>query len=278
MSRERYSYSSYGTRGQGGSRVWIARGIGGLFAIFAIVLLLMAEKPSVANLRAHLLAGVQPVMEIVSKPIGAVRAAIRSKDEFFSAIDENKRLHEENDNLRHWQAVALALKAENESLRNLSGYAPVENAKYVTARVIGQSVRAYGSTISLNAGSADGVAPHQPVIDAQGLIGRITTVTPHGSQALLLDDAMSRVPVVTGNSRQRAILVGTGEELLRLNFFAGDPRDIALGEPVVTTEEGDLIPGGILIGTVFSRGEQGLLVKPSRPIAQAEYVRVVVAK
>ena len=63
-----------------------------------------------------------------------------------------------------------------------------------------------------------------------------------------------------------------------MTFVGGDPANIALGEPVVTTEEGDLIPGGILIGTVFRREGSTLLVKPMRPLAQTEYARVIVTK
>lgn len=275
MSRDRYAYS-YGHTTPHSS--WRQRLLVALLALAGLALLAFAHTPFTAMLRTKLLGLSAPVLALVAQPVHAFRGVMADKDAFFAAIDENKKLREENETLRHWQAVALALKAENESLRGLSGYQPVENARYVTARVIGQSAKAYGATITLNAGSRQGIAPYQPVIDAQGLIGRVTVVSDATAQVMLLSDANSRVPVITGTTRQHAILAGTGEDLLQLTFLDGDSRNISLGEPVATTEEGALIPGGMLVGTVFRRDEQGLVVKPPRSLASAEYVRVVVAK
>jgi hypothetical protein len=50
---------------------------------------------------------------------------------------------------------------------------------------------------------------------------------------------------------------------------------LTLGEPVVTTQEGALIPGGIAVGTLFQHDAEGYWVKPARALAQSEYVRVV---
>lgn len=275
MSRDRYSYS-YGN--SAAPRRWWQRAATWALVLVAVLLLVLARQPFATDIRARLLATLTPVLSLVSQPVHMFRGWIQDKDAFFAAIEENKMLHEENETLRHWQAVALALKAENESLRALSGYQPVENVKYVTARVVGQSARGYGASITLNAGASEGIAPYQPVVDAEGLIGRVTTVSANAAQVLLLSDATSRVPVITGTTRQHALLTGTGEDLLRLAFLDGDARAITLGEPVATTEEGALIPGGILVGQVFRRDAQGLLVKPPRPLASAEYVRVVVSK
>jgi rod shape-determining protein MreC len=275
MSRDRYSYS-YGSSKR---RVplW-QRAFAAVLVVIAVGLLLMARHPEMNVLRARLLSVVAPMLSVVAQPVHAFRGLMNDKDAFFAALDENKKLRAENEALRHWQSVALALKAENQSLRALSGYQPVENVRYVTARVVGQSARGYGSTITINAGSATGIAPYQPVVDAQGLIGRVITVSANAAQIQLLNDAASRVPVITGKARQHAILAGQGEELMRLTFMEGDANRIELGEPVATTEEGALIPGGILVGQIFRRDAEGFLVKPQRPLGQAEYVRVIVGK
>ncbi|MFM9889306.1 MAG: rod shape-determining protein MreC [Rickettsiales bacterium] len=275
MSRDRYSYS-YGS--SAAPKLWWQRVVTWVLVLVAVLLLVLARQPFTSGIRERLLATLTPALSLVSQPVHMFRGLVADKDAFFAAIDENKMLREENETLRHWQAVALALKAENESLRALSGYQPVENVKYVTARVVGQSARGYGATITINAGTSEGIAPYQPVVDSEGLIGRITTVSANAAQVLLLSDATSRVPVITGTTRQHALLSGTGEDLLRLTFLEGDARAMTLGEPVATTEEGALIPGGILVGKIFRRDAQGLLVKPPRPLASAEYVRVVVSK
>jgi rod shape-determining protein MreC len=243
-----------------------------------LLVLVRMNHPIAGKLRAHLLGAVTPVVTLASKPVEKARNVVNEKNDMLHAYEENKKLRAENDTLRRWQEVAQALKTENESLRALAGYQPVDRARYVTARVVGQSPDSYSASVVLNVGEAAGVKMFQPVIDAYGLMGRVVDVAEKTSQVQLLSDATSRVPVITGTSRHHAILAGTGDDLLRLTFVGGDSAAIALGEPVVTTEEGDLIPGGILIGTVFRREGAVLLVKPMRPLAQTEYARVIVTK
>ncbi len=279
MARERYAVGSYGNRNNRSVRSRIFT----VVLIFtAIVLLVLARSkhPLVGNVRTGLLDTATPVVEFVSTPITGIRALIRDKNMLFSAYDENKQLREEADKLRHWQSVAQALKAENDALRSLAGYQPVDEATYVTARVVGQAPGGYGSSIMLNAGSVEGVKTAMPVVDAYGMIGRITDVAEHSARVLLLSDSASRIPVVTADARVHAILAGggSGDELMRMTFLGTENENIKVGEQVVTTEEAGLIPGGIIIGTVFRRDAQGLVVKPLRPLAQSEYVRVVVAK
>ena len=244
--------------------------------VVGIALLVFAgsDNSMASQMRARLMGALQPLLSAVSRPVGFVHGSVARSQSLFSTYEENRRLYAENDVLRQWKAAAMALNAENASLRGLLGYRPVEQVTYVTARVISATSGAFAQGMLLDAGSEAGIANLQPVIDAHGLVGRVVELAPHSARVLLLSDVASRVPVVTSDTRQRAILTGTGNELLRLTFLSADAA-INLGERVMTTEEGGLIPGGILVGTVFRHDESGYLVKPLRPLAQAEYVRVV---
>lgn len=277
MSRERYSA---GYASSNSARPPLSRVLGFVCLLAAVVLIFLSATghPIAAKLHATMLDITTPVVEWVSTPITGIRNLINDKNRLFGAYEENKQLREEADALRRWQSVAQSLKAENDSLRALAGYQPVEEARYVTARVIGQSPDTLSASLMINAGSEEDVKELQPVIDAYGLIGRVTELSEHNSRVLLLTDSNSRVPVVTADARVHAILTGTGEELMRLTFVGADPEKITIGESVVTTEEGKLIPGGIAVGTVFKRDAQGLFVKPARPLAQSEYVRVIQTK
>lgn len=274
MPRDRYAYTS----STAASRPLVQRGIVVLLIVTGVVLLLLAKaQNSTANhIRTQFLEWLNPVLSAVSQPVTATRSAFTSLSEYNRTVEENRKLRAENDRLRHWQSVALALKAENAALRTLMGYKPADNVSYVTARVIGQSPGAFSNTLMLNAGSEQGLKELQPVVDSYGLIGRVVEVSPTTSRVLLLSDIASRVPVITSGSRQHAILAGTGDNLLRLSFLTVDQQDIQLGEQVVTTEEGGLISGGIMVGSIFRKDKSGFLIKPVRPLTQAEYVRVMV--
>lgn len=276
MRHERYSYSY----GNSGSKSLRARTIIAVLIIFAVVLLAMTRghRPFIGKFRSAVDSVTAPLLEAVSTPVRGLHNLMENKTQLFTAYEENKKLREENDTLRRWQAVAQSLKAENESLRALTGYKPVENVEYVTAHVIAQSPDAYSGTLLIDAGKAQGLVALQPVIDAYGLVGRIVEVGEHTARVQLLSDGTSRVPVISGNSRQHAILAGTGDELLRMTFVGGDPAQIQLGEAVMTTSEGGLIPDSVMVGTIFRRDTNGLLVKPLRPLGASEYVRIMIAK
>lgn len=278
MRPERYSYQ-YGGHGR------IARGtrsrvLVAMLVLVALALLAMARMghPSLATVRLWVGDAMQPVLEAVTVPANGVRHLMKNKDALFRAYEENKQLREENDRLRHWQAVAQTLKAENESLRRLAAYRPVEAVEYVAAQVIAQSPNAYAGTLMINAGSQQGLRSLMPVIDAFGMVGRVVEVGETTARVLLLSDSSSRIPVVTADSRQHAILAGTGDALLRMTFIGGDPKTIQLGETVMSTSEGGLMPDSVMVGTVFRRDAAGLLVKPVRPLTQSEYIRVMMAK
>lgn len=276
MRPDRYAYR-YASGG--GNRSLKSRAVVAVLLTLAVALLVLAraKSPAVDRLRTGLDGVVAPTLKVVNAPVRGAEKIVEDKTALLTAHRDNQRLREENETLRHWQAVALALKAENDNLRKLADYRPSENVTYVTAQVIAQSPEAYAGTLMLNAGLAQGLASLAPVIDSDGLIGRLVDVGENTSRVLLLSDSRSRIPVITANTRQHAILAGTGDELMRMTFVGGDSSSIELGEPIMTTSEGGLIPQSVMVGTVFRRDASGLLVKPIRPLTRAEYVRIMIA-
>lgn len=242
----------------------------------ALVLLEHAQNPVAQKIRHGLMDAINPILSWVSQPVSSMHQGVARWGDYMNTVEDNRRLAIENERLHRWQAAAEALKAENDSLRALLDYHPAEKTSFVTARVIGQAPGAYSQSLLLNMGATDGLKELQPVVDSYGLIGRVTDVGEHTSRVLLLNDASSRIPVITGDTRQHAILMGTGDEMMRLEHLTAEQQNIAVSEPVVTTAEGNLIPGGLTIGQVFRSDATGYLVKPVRPLTQAEYVRVIV--
>lgn len=273
MPRDRYAYAS----SHAAPRPFIQRGLILVLLLTGATLLVLSKSqhPAATRMRAEFLSILQPVVSVVSQPVSAAKSFVNAISDHRQTVEENRKLRAENERLRHWQSVAIALKAENAALRKLMNYQPADHVTYSTARVVGQSPGAYSNTLMLNAGSEQGLRELHPVVDSFGLVGRVIDVAPSSSRVLLLSDISSRVPVITGTTRQHAILTGTGGELLRLSFLTVGQENIQLGEQVVTTEEGGLIPGGIIVGQVFRKDKTGYMIKPVRPLTQSEYVRVM---
>jgi rod shape-determining protein MreC len=123
MRPERYAYS-YASSGS--SRSLKSRILLVVLVLLALVLLVMARAhaPFVTKLRMQLDGAVTPLMRLINTPVRGAEAVVANKKSLFNAYEENKQLKEENDTLRHWQAVAQALKVENDNLRKLADYKP----------------------------------------------------------------------------------------------------------------------------------------------------------
>ncbi len=101
----------------------------------------------------------------------------------------------------------------------------------------------------IDAGYEASVKVGYPVINADGLVGRVIETGRSSSRVLLSNDLNSHIPVVIGAKEIRAVLAGDGGAEPRLLFLPSDAK-IAAGEDVSTSGTGGLFPRGLRIGTV----------------------------
>lgn len=257
-------------------RGWVQRALTIVAFLGCAVLLLIgaSNHARLAPLKAALMEGVAPVMKVLSEPAHVWADTKQWFKDTAHLRTDNARLRAENEALKRWKTVAVALEAENRELKRVVGYRPVENTAYVTARVIGFSTGGAAHTLLLDQGFDDGVRSHQAVISADGLLGRVGDVSAHSAQVLLVTDMNARVPVVGEESRERAMLTGTGEAMARLKYLQPDSR-VKVGERLVTAADGGVVPPGILVGQVFSRGETDVRVQAAADARRVGYVRIV---
>ena len=135
-----------------------------------------------------------PLEEIGSQALKPARDAINWFDETFDARGENEELRAEVASLRAQLAQAQAATGENEQLRSilafnetdvLAGYTPAYEP--VTTRVVARSSADINSTVTVGAGSSDGVEIDDPVVTGDGLVGRVLSFS--GRFATLPDKA-----------------------------------------------------------------------------------------
>lgn len=258
------------------TRLVVQRAVTVLLILTALTLITLSrlQNPSVLSVRMAVLEGLSPLVEAMAAPVKSWHRLEAGVTGVFTTYRENQRLKGENDTLRHWQSVAMALRAENQALRALMQYQPVEGATYISAKVTGQLGGTFRQGLLINAGRKEGVKLYQAVVDAHGLIGRVVTMSDHSAEVLLMTDVTSRIPVISASSRDRGILVGTGGEMMQLAFLSPN-HQMKVGDMVVTTEDGGLMPPSILVGTIFSITRGTVLVRPLRPADAPEFVRIV---
>jgi rod shape-determining protein MreC len=179
-------------------------------------------------------------------------------------------------------------KAEYRQLSQLLQLSGRGGYRIVAATVIAIG-QGYGQTVTLDAGSQDGVKPEETVIDGQGLVGTVTAVSAQTCTVLLATDATSVVGVTLAGSGQIGWVTGpgisrSGSGLLRLQVL-DENAVLSPGEQLVTSasvRDRPYVPG-VPVGVISKVQNRGgsltalALVRPYVDFTSLAVVGIVVA-
>ena len=182
-------------------------------------------------------------------------------------VRRNRALEAEVERLRLDAAMLEPIAVENRELRRQLALPPRVPARLVPCLVLSSGgATGWWRQVRLGRGHADGLATGDPVLTADGLVGRVTDLTASTAEVRLITDPNSRIacqldPVAPETGVVRGILHGAGwragpaarpallhvVEPLRLRYL---DRDV-LPPPrtrVVTSGLGGALPPGLLVG------------------------------
>lgn len=190
---------------------------------------------------------------------------------------DNARLQAELDTVANDRARVA-------DLEELLGLVATNDFATVPAQVIAVGpAQGFAWTVTIDAGSRDGVERDMSVISGAGLVGRTIDVGPTTSTVLLIVDATSSVGGRLSGTSQIGIVSGTGrQDSLTMQLL--DPlAAVDVGDVVVSfgSEGGRPYAPGIPIGVVAEmRGTQGQLTRsailePYADISRLDIVGVV---
>jgi len=157
--------------------------------------------------------------------------------------------------------------------------------RIVAANVIAVG-QGYDQAVTLDAGSRDGVRPEETVLNASGLVGTVTSVSPWTCTVLLATDATAVAGVRLAGSAQMGWVTGTakslsGSDVLRLHVL-GSSSAVAPGQQLVTSASvGDRpyvagVPVGVVTRVETGAGLTGTaLVRPFVDFSALDVVGVV---
>ena len=240
---------------------------------FGLMLLGKADALLAERLRMAVADTLAPLFAVVAQPIASVHRAVGEAEGLLTLRAENTQLRADNEQLRRWQAVALALDAENATLKANLRWIPDPAPSYVTARVVADAGGVYARAVLLSVGPNHGVTKGQIALDEGGLVGRITELGTRSARVLLITDINSRIPVTLENSRARAILVGTNGARPRLMHWPEGVQPVE-GERVVTSAEANAFPAGLPVGVVHYSATNAPEIEPAARLDRLEIVRV----
>ncbi|MDP5272728.1 rod shape-determining protein MreC [Chengkuizengella axinellae] len=211
---------------------------------------------------------------------------------FFENIVDLKVIHEENKALKltlsqyaRDRAKLNRLEEENERLMEELQFTEeqkkINDYKFHIAHVVSINPDAFNDTITINLGSEHGMELNMLVTTTDGLIGRISEVTPLNATVQLLTDfndqfnnSIGISATVLGSEESFGIIQSYDEKENVLIMSQINQNDILKeGDVIITSGLGKLFPEGIEVGTVLSRevGDFGLThIAKIKPAAKFE--------
>ena len=168
---------------------------------------------------------------------------------------ENVRLRREVAALAMLRTDLDRLETENARLRRALEYRSHDPEVWLAAGVLSSDGAAASirNTLRVDKGSLDGVSKGAVVAVPEGLVGRVTAVTPHTCEILLVTDRALKVAceMETGDSTHvRGILCGGSEDVLSLRHLT-DAVEVPPRSRVLTSGLGGVFPKGIEVGTLL---------------------------
>ncbi len=257
--------------------------------ILLVVLIVTAGENNMSGTESFVGSVFSPVQR-------ALYSATDAIGDFFERMFAGSDLQTENLELRARVAELegqLAdyneIKAENDRLSALLNFDSTSlGLESVTARVIGRAPGHWFNIFIIDAGLAQGIQVNMPVVNGDGLVGRVVDVGAGFSRVMAIIDSSSGVDGIVERTRDYGILTGlagSGDEEAQLEM-GNLPLDADLmpGDTVITSGLAGIFPKGIAIGEVTEvrPSKDGMrnqaVVTPWVDFGHLEEVRIITTK
>lgn len=202
------------------------------------------------------------VLQAISLPMRGIENFAENSRNLLGAHSENEKLREEVEQLRDVENTVLDLTLRLrrfEEILDIDVSSDVPDRK-IAARAVSESGGPFVHSALLNIGANKGVSPGHAVMSADGLYGHIVRVGKTSSRVLLLNDLNSHISVMSQRSLSRAIMVGHNDRQPQLEFISAQ-ADWQIGDRVVSSGDGGVLPRGLVIGQVVDGADKALEVQ-----------------
>lgn len=202
------------------------------------------------SIRAGLTLAIAPIMIAAEYPARETRdlqkivSSHQEMQEYIDILEEDLLL------LKVKTEKMAALTSENDRLRKLLGSAAKLQDNVLIAELTGVDPDPEQHEIIIDKGSRDGVFVGQPLLDAEGLMGQVISLSYLSSRVLLISDRSHSVPVQVSRTNLRLIAQGTGASNELELMFVQDTADIRIGDLLVSSGLGHRFPVGYPVGIV----------------------------
>jgi rod shape-determining protein MreC len=253
-----------------------------VLVVIAQIVLISAQVTSKSGrpvLQAVAFGLVAEVQRLGAGAVDAVTSVWRGYFDLRGIRDENARLRQQlaDAQIRLQQERALAQRSgELAALLDLRGRVPLETT---AAEVVAAAATPDFRTVTIGKGTTAGLRPDMAVLAPEGVVGRVIVPGARAAKVQLLIDRNAAAGALLERTRAQGVVVGTGEEGLKLDYVLGT-AEVTVGDIVVTSGIDGIYPKGFVIGRVEFVERSGnayreIRVKPAVDFTSLEEVLVV---
>jgi rod shape-determining protein MreC len=262
----------------------IRQRVGYLFVAVAVghIILISAQVNSRAGvplLEAAVFEVFSQAQRVASAAIGGVRTVWREYVDLRAVRLDNQALERQVADLEVELQQQRALAQQSAALRQLLDLHDRSQVPTRSAEVIAGSPAPDFRTVTIDRGTGDGVRADMAVIAASGVVGRVVMPTRWSAKVQLLIDRNAAAAALVERSRTQGIVVGGGDDTLRMEFVSAT-GDVRAGDVLVTSGIDGIYPKGFVIGSVDGIERAGVAyklikVRPAVDFSGIEHVLVV---
>ena len=235
-----------------------------LVLLFALILIFTRSQDGLNKLRTITVT----TASILEEPVSNFRI-------YRNAIKTNAYLQQQNILLQDELSRLRSIEKENQQLKSLLDLETSSTLPLRITRIVTKQLNTLNNSLSVNVGRKDGIQRGMPLINSDGLIGKVILVANNYSQIMPLSHPLFRVSAQLQGGKANGIITWdiSSPSYLIMEFV---PKTVPIdtGMVVQTSGLGNEFPAGIPIGEVIDyRSQKGtntqqLIIKPFNELSE----------
>jgi rod shape-determining protein MreC len=194
---------------------------------------------------------IAPFQKFIQRTINRTERIWESYFHLFNVRNENTFLKKEIHTLRMENAQFRELVATYQRLQGLLQFKETIDFPVIVAQVIGRDPSGWFQSVIIDKGERSGLVVNMPVVNSDGVVGRLVSVSTDYAKVLLIIDQNSAVDCIIQRSRDTGIVKGISSKECELDYVL-KTSDVIMDDIVVTSGLGRMFPKGIPVGKVIA--------------------------
>lgn len=235
-----------------------------LIGALIVFTLSLRDNRAVHHLNAALLDITMPIVDVVTQPFTALTSWSDLLRTHESLRTEVATLRKENENFLVLIQSLRQKTFDHHQLQQLTKALPDPTVDHVSARVIGRVSDGMNALLTIRALEKDGVAKDQPVITADGVVGRVSDVgglSTTTARVMPLTDLSSRIPIEIESTQDHGVIAGQNSPELHLIHLEKSAK-VRVGDRLITSGYGGIFPRGLPVAVVTHVTSDTIIARP----------------